>query len=251
MQANDDLDWLHAVRAREVEFALRYFPINPDARVLELGSGTGYALGKIRECYPNVSGLEVQGSSYSFVDTDIQFFDGKNIPFDDETFDVVFSSHVLEHVPHIDELLSEIFRVLKPGGVSLHVLPSPTWRVFTSLFHYVAVVKLLLSLISPSRRAPLTAQAARRSKAELIRFVFYAPRHGERGSVVTEVFFFSRSWWKRVFEGSKLEFGQITGVGFLYCGRDPLRFRLSFNARRAFAHVFGSASNLCVSRKIK
>src|SRR6202023_476371 len=40
----------------------------------------------------------------------------KYLPFDDKTFDAVFSNDVLCHLPGRPEVLGEIFRVLKPGG---------------------------------------------------------------------------------------------------------------------------------------
>ncbi|MBO6526353.1 class I SAM-dependent methyltransferase [Erythrobacter sp.] len=44
------------------------------------------------------------------------YYDGRKIPFPDETFDHVFSSETLEHVFNLDEVMSEISRVLKTGG---------------------------------------------------------------------------------------------------------------------------------------
>jgi len=46
------------------------------------------------------------------------------IPFEDSAFDFVFSNSVLEHVQDLSGALTEIRRVLRPGGVSLHLLPS-------------------------------------------------------------------------------------------------------------------------------
>jgi SAM-dependent methyltransferase len=46
------------------------------------------------------------------------------IPFADDTFDVVISDQVFEHVHNWSEAITEIKRVLKPGGVSLHFFPS-------------------------------------------------------------------------------------------------------------------------------
>ena len=40
----------------------------------------------------------------------------KKLPFDDNTFDAVFSNDVLCHLPGRPEVLGEMFRVLKPGG---------------------------------------------------------------------------------------------------------------------------------------
>jgi demethylmenaquinone methyltransferase/2-methoxy-6-polyprenyl-1,4-benzoquinol methylase len=40
-----------------------------------------------------------------------------SIPYADQTFDVVMAAHVLEHLPEPQNALSEMMRVLKPGGV--------------------------------------------------------------------------------------------------------------------------------------
>jgi len=49
--------------------------------------------------------------------------DMTELPFDDRSFDFIFASHVLEHIKDDEKALSEISRVLKPGGVA--VLPVP------------------------------------------------------------------------------------------------------------------------------
>lgn len=51
------------------------------------------------------------------------FYDGKTIPFENNHFDSAFSSEVLEHVFNPDEILAEINRVLKPGGLFLFSCP--------------------------------------------------------------------------------------------------------------------------------
>ncbi len=46
-----------------------------------------------------------------------------NIPFQSESFDLIISEHVFEHVPDAKAAFSEIARVLKPGGVHLFSIP--------------------------------------------------------------------------------------------------------------------------------
>ena len=45
-----------------------------------------------------------------------QVYDGINLPFDDNSFDLIVAVMSFHHVEHIDELLTEVFRVLAPGG---------------------------------------------------------------------------------------------------------------------------------------
>jgi SAM-dependent methyltransferase len=49
--------------------------------------------------------------------------DLQQLPFADETYDFVFASHVLEHVPDDEKAISEIRRILKPNGIA--ILPVP------------------------------------------------------------------------------------------------------------------------------
>ncbi len=55
-------------------------------------------------------------------DVDKQF-NIENIPFADNSFDLVFASHVLEYVKNDTQAISEIKRVLRPGGLAM--LPVP------------------------------------------------------------------------------------------------------------------------------
>ncbi len=50
-------------------------------------------------------------------------YDGKRLPFDDASFDTVLSSQVLEHTPAPADLVREMARVLRPGGVLLLSAP--------------------------------------------------------------------------------------------------------------------------------
>lgn len=59
------------------------------------------------------------------------------IPFEDHTFDFATIGFALRNVPDIQKTLSEMHRVVKPGGkvVSLE-LSKPTWPVFRSLYYF-------------------------------------------------------------------------------------------------------------------
>lgn len=49
---------------------------------------------------------------------------GAEIPFPDETFETVISNSVLEHIPDLDPVITEISRVIKPGGLFVFCVPN-------------------------------------------------------------------------------------------------------------------------------
>lgn len=58
-----------------------------------------------------------------------QTADATKLPFDSETFDLVFDFAIIHHIPNWEEALSEVFRVLKPGGMFLfEELSQETWK---------------------------------------------------------------------------------------------------------------------------
>lgn len=58
--------------------------------------------------------------------------DATNIQFKDNSFDLLLCNHVLEHIPEYLKALSEIYRVIKPGGFA--ILQTPYSTVLSSNF---------------------------------------------------------------------------------------------------------------------
>lgn len=59
--------------------------------------------------------------------------DGAKIPLPDASVGSAFSNSVLEHIPHLDQVLLEIGRVLKPGAPFLFTVPNPGYRTELSV----------------------------------------------------------------------------------------------------------------------
>jgi SAM-dependent methyltransferase len=69
-------------------------------------------------------GLDIEESGHSHKNEEIDvYYDGKTIPFPDNHFDSIFSSEVFEHIFNLEEILTELHRVSKPGGHMLITLP--------------------------------------------------------------------------------------------------------------------------------
>ncbi len=103
------------------------------AKVLELGVGTGLALPLYNKAL-DVTGIDYSAEMLQKAKarvaneglTQVQALmrmDARELQFEDATFDFVVSMHVLSVVPEPEKVMSEIARVLKPGGqavISVH-----------------------------------------------------------------------------------------------------------------------------------
>lgn len=84
-----------------------------------------------------------------YKDEEIVYYDGKHVPFEDETFDSMISSEVFEHVINIEEIIKELNRVLKTGGNVLitvpFVYPRHCWPNDYRRYTYEGLKNLLVS----------------------------------------------------------------------------------------------------------
>lgn len=54
-----------------------------------------------------------------------------DLPFKDDSFDVILCNHVLEHIPDDTKAMQELYRVLKPGGMGIFQIPQDVSREYT------------------------------------------------------------------------------------------------------------------------
>jgi len=54
-----------------------------------------------------------------------------DLPFEDNTFDVVLCNHVLEHIPDDTKAMQELYRILKPNGMGIFQIPQDLNRATT------------------------------------------------------------------------------------------------------------------------
>ncbi|MEM7610306.1 MAG: class I SAM-dependent methyltransferase [Pseudomonadota bacterium] len=243
-----DLAWLHTVR--DVEWEAIDFPaeLGSTTSVLELGSGTGYILDRLRKHFDSVTGLEVSDSSYSPTVTGAKYYDGVNIPCEDGSLDLVVSFHVLEHATQLSELLVDCKRVLKPDGVMIHVLPSPTWRFLTTLLWYFGAVAYVLRR-TIGRSEGMSPGRDDRLKNGGWRQKLLPRRHGEKGNAITEGYHFRKKRWIGEFESAGFIVSGVKRSGIIYWGNDFFRSSLSVRSRNLASRVIGSSSLIYMLRK--
>ena len=119
--------WFIARRQLAVEVLRRELASRPDARILDVGCGTGSNLAAFAEL-GRATGIDTSGDALAYcrqrgVDT-VSFAQIERLPFADATFDVVTAMDVLEHTDDDLEALKELRRVCKPDGLLLATVPA-------------------------------------------------------------------------------------------------------------------------------
>ena len=119
--------YLFPARRANVDFNVMYLANKPGGKLLEIGCGNGSMLK-----YMDLLGWQTEGIDFDPTAVEKARSKGLKInlgsldeqKYNENTFDVVILSHVIEHVPNPLALLSEIHRILKPGGIMSLVTPN-------------------------------------------------------------------------------------------------------------------------------
>lgn len=118
-----------------------------DVSLLDDGADpTGNQLGRLARCITQQAvGINVQGAGimkhttkYLPSNALLVVADGQHLPFQNQSFDAVFSSWIVEHVPSVEKYVEEQYRVLRPGGVS-YVEWGPAWS--SAMGHHILTWK--------------------------------------------------------------------------------------------------------------
>lgn len=244
------LEHLESIRKREIEMVLPL--IRPGSVVLEIGAGAGWQARILADHRCSVSAIDVPGGYYDGNRVwEIVNYDGVHIPFPDASFDVVFSSNVLEHIPDIEAFLTEIGRVLKAEGVAIHMLPSGNWRWWSNLTYYPFLLREILTKLRGGvvSGGDHERPAAPRSFGRLVKRLFIAPRHGEQGNALSEIYSFSRFRWSRLFRATGWEIERYFPNHLFYTGYSAFDSVLSMTTRTRLSQFLGSAGHVFVLRK--
>lgn len=117
--------------ARKVSFIrsqLALLRLSQDARVCDVGCGSGHFLDEVACAFPDFT--EFWGCDYSTTAVDIAnrrlsptrpwrlvVCDANSLPFKHGAFDIVFAIGVLEHIQRKEIPLTELARIVRPGGL--------------------------------------------------------------------------------------------------------------------------------------
>lgn len=208
------LQHLHAIRLEETALAASLMERWGGASLVEIGGGVGWQAAELESRGYKVTSYDISSSNYKHLRNSIvKEYDGKSLPEQDNAFDLCFSSNVLEHIPDTRAAIGEQLRVLKSNGHLLHILPSSSWRFWTSL-------------------------------TDLVKKFYLTGPHGEHSkNIADELLQFSRARWCRRFEDAGLVVIDIVPGGIFYTGNLVLDARLSIKNRKRISKFLGSSCN--------
>ena len=231
-------DWqpyLRGLRRREIELIFGRCPPNAFAHGLELGAGDGFQsallapyVGKLvaTDYRPQII-RRAAGPNITFATCDAERVDEQ---FDAASFDLIFSSNMMEHLPDPMRALNAMRTVLRDDGLAIHVIPSPFWKLCHLVGFYPNAVLTRLQRLSERGKAaaipalsedpwdnnPKSGFAQRPYLARLL----WPAAHGASGSNLAEFRLFSRGHWSALFEAAGFQVAAVlrgpvsSGYGF-------------------------------------
>jgi|BioPla2DNA2_1021312.scaffolds.fasta_scaffold80305_1 ubiquinone/menaquinone biosynthesis C-methylase UbiE len=218
---SDPALWISFVRRREAEIVFgnilggRRFQ-----RGLELGAGNGEQSMVIKNYCDKLVSTDLNPKSYEWTGQTLLQRECINVTYDicnaedltrypDHSFDLVYSSNMLEHLHNPSRCLAECRRVLMADGLMVHLMPTRYWKLFRMvLFRY------------------------KNGRPDTV--------HGAFASHREEYMAYGRNCWKRKIEKAGFEMDEIVAMPFYvgmlnsYIGIIKLGNRLKWPACYAY-----------------
>ncbi|GAB0157822.1 hypothetical protein CHRYSEOSP005_31080 [Chryseobacterium sp. Alg-005] len=122
--------YIHLMHIATYEYAKSFVK---GKKVLDFGCGSGYGTQMLSEDAQSVTGVDISKEAIEFAKTNYTAsrLDFKTIPeISNEKFDIITSFQVIEHVPNDNQYVTDLKRLLNPGGYLLISTPDKTNRLF-------------------------------------------------------------------------------------------------------------------------
>ena len=210
--------YLHAIRKREINLVFSLLPQKHFVSGLEVGTGDGYQttllaphIDKFISSDLNFKrikdSLKVRNVTYKTIDAD-----GVDGVFEDEAFDFIFSSNVLEHMRDPYKFLTATQHQLTDDGYAVHIVPSRHIKIFYLALYYPHMVLLATDRILGKLKGEAffkgsninlenninTGDQAQKPPSRLKKFLFPSP-HGNYSGHIQEFTRYGKSSWERTF----------------------------------------------------
>jgi SAM-dependent methyltransferase len=140
-------EWLLRLRANlYLNQILRLVQISSDYHILEVGCDSGQLTQLLKKRTHSVVGIDINSIAVDNSGKDyLRVMDAQELSFPDRSFDLVVSTHTIEHLPNVLKALCEFERVLRPRGFLILIYPWEPIRGCTvlpeALLYYGSIKK--------------------------------------------------------------------------------------------------------------
>ena len=114
-------------RANKIIAVLNDFSKPKKSSLLDIGTGSGYITERFSTKFKTVSSVDIVDERLTKKRYKFSIVKSEKLPFKNESFDIVVSNHVIEHVADQKKHLSEISRVLRKEGIAYLASPNKYW----------------------------------------------------------------------------------------------------------------------------
>ncbi len=246
MDKNNETYWWQLIRNGELVTALDFFPKGQNLKILEIGGRDGYQAELISKKGYNVTSIDINPLFPQF--HPVQKGNINKLNFHENSFDLIFSSNMLQEIHNIEEAFIEMKRVLKKDGIVIHVVPSSWWSLITNFWHYCLIPKYLIK--SKKFQQIFNSDIKKVNKKEQIKDLksskknlkqlFFHPL-GANTSFIHEIFYFSRFYWRKLFEENGFKIMNKKNCPYFYSGYGIFKFKF-IKIRKIFAKFFPSCN---------
>jgi SAM-dependent methyltransferase len=224
--------YIHGLRIYVINKIENYLSDEKVKVGLEIGAGDGF---QSRLLVKHLNKLIV--SEYSaerliqIPDNKIEYFigDAENLEahIKEREFDLIFSSHLLEHLPNANKTLNSCRDLISDDGYIIHVVPSKWYAFFRLLFWYPA---LCVRIFRKMNNKPLSVKLFEKTdsvvhnnlkreykpRIKLFNFLFPRP-HGISSGIFSEYISMKKKTWTKLMKANDLKIIEILN-GSVYSG---------------------------------
>lgn len=235
--------WWETIRKHELSTAFTLFPNKKNLEMLEIGGRDGFQAQIISKEGFKVTSIDINPiypQIYPVKKGDIT-----NLDFQDDTFDIIYSSNMLQEIVDIEKAFLEMKRVLKKDGIIIHVVPSSWWSIITNFFHYCFIPKYLIKSNRFQKMFNYKKNNTNNSNQDKnvttlqknnLKKLFFHPL-GDNASFLHEIYFFSKFYWKKLFEQNGFKIMKKKNCPYFYSGYAVFKFKF-VSIRKFLAKIY-------------
>lgn len=142
----------YLTRYLDMRSVAAHWPVEHSENIMELGCGMGYVSVLLSGLTDKVYATDLPESDTRLhavglertneflnragvTNVESHGVDAQNMGFEDESFDIIYSMFVMQHVPDRTKAVAEMHRVLRAGGYMVHLVPN-RWTLFYNFVQY-------------------------------------------------------------------------------------------------------------------